>query len=125
MNHYFRLVAVMVLVSVLAAATAFAQSPPVADTYVTSANPNQNFGHDPMVTLNNQSRTYMRFNLVNIPPNATVQKATLRLYVDGFLEPGTFDVYEIDQPWNEWLITWNNAPPLGMSATGNNSLPIT
>ncbi len=77
------------------------------------------------MVLANQSNAYLRFNLANIPTHATITKATLRLYIDSFVSPGTFDVYELDQPWNEFLLTWNNAPLLGASATGNHPTTIT
>ena len=124
MNRHFVAVAIGLLSCWLSVATVFAQSPPVADTYVAASQPDQNFGHAPSMAIGGQSNAYLRFNLGNIPPNSTVTKATLRLYVDGFLTPGQFDVYEIDQPWNEFLTTWNNAPPLGASATGNNPVHI-
>ncbi len=109
----------------LLGALSWGQSPPVADTYVTSAMPSQNFGHGTSLAMANQSNAFLRFNLSNIPAGATVTKATLRLYVDGFQTPGQFDVYEVDQAWNEFLLTWNNAPPLGVSATGNHPTSIT
>ncbi len=113
----------IVLVTFLAL-NSIAQAPPVADTYAASAQPGTNFGHGTSMALANQSNAYLRFNLSNVPAGATVTKATLRLYVDGYLSSGSFDVFELDQPWNEFLLTWNNAPPLGISATGNHPTAI-
>jgi hypothetical protein len=105
-------------------AAAFGQAPPVADTYVTASSPNQNYGHATMLSLGSQTNIFLRFNLVDVPTDTTITKATVRLYVDGFLAPGTFDIYEIDQPWNEFQLTWNNAPPLGTSATGGHPFSL-
>jgi hypothetical protein len=44
---------------------------------------------------------------LNLPSNATIEKATLKLFVDGPANPATrgFDVYEIDTAWSEKTLT--------------------
>jgi hypothetical protein len=46
------------------------------------------------------------------------------LYVDAIGENGSFDVFEIDQAWNEKTLSASNAPPLGSSATGGHPVAI-
>jgi hypothetical protein len=68
--------------------------------------------------------SYVQFNFSTLPTGASVSKATLRLYVDAVNKPGSFDVYELDTAWAENTLTYNTAPPLGLSATGNHPTAI-
>jgi hypothetical protein len=103
--------------------TAHAQAPPRADTFVSSNAPARNFGSEPLLAVQAGTTSYVQFNLADLPAGATVSKATLRLYVDISTQAGSFDVYEIDSPWSENSLNFNNAPSLGVSATG--SKPVT
>jgi hypothetical protein len=38
---------------------------------------------------------------------------------------GSFDVYQLNTNWAESTLTYNNAPPLGVSATGSHPIAIT
>ena len=69
--------------------------------------------------------SYVQFNLSTVPAGATVSKATLRLYVDLAAVGGQFDVYQLNTSWGEKTLTYNNAPALGASATGNHPITIT
>ncbi len=104
------------------AVMASAQAPPSADTFVSSANPRNNYGSSISLIVQPGTTTFIRFDLSTLPANASVNKATLRLYVDAFARAGSFDVYEVDTAWSESTLTFNTAPPLGPSATG--SIPI-
>jgi hypothetical protein len=116
-----RFVGVLLLVdSLLCSIITLAQVPPAADTWVASSQPTINNGSSTVLALQPNVYSFIRFNLSGIPADATVQKAVLRLFLSGPTVPasGTFDVYEIDTPWMENTLTWNNKPPLGTSATG-------
>jgi hypothetical protein len=96
-------------------------APPIGDTFSNSAVKTQKNGSATLIAVQTTSTGYIQFNLGTVPPNATITKATLRLYVDAFVTAGRFDVYELNAPWSESTLTYNNAPALGISATGGNS----
>src|SRR5215468_6375225 len=75
------------------------QSPPSADTFAFSSNPSTNYGGSPQLVVMKGATTFVQFNLSSLPANATVSKATLRLYVDAVTAAGSFDVYEVNTPW--------------------------
>ena len=114
----------LILLFVLATTALLAQAPPSADTFSASSSPRTNYGSWPLLVVQQGSNAYMQFNLSNVPANATVTKATLRLYVDAVSHNGNFDVFEIDHAWSESSLTYNNAPPLGSSATGGHSTSV-
>ena len=98
-----------------------------ADTYVSSANPNTNYGLDPdlQVSLsgvfpsNVFKRTLLAFDLSEIPANAEILTATLRLYSE-FNQAQTavpqapadsiINVYAIDAAWSETAVTYATRP---------------
>jgi len=100
------------------------QAPPAADTFAFSTTPNQNYGALPAIAVQQGATSYIKFNLATLPTGANVSKATLRLFVDAVVTNGRFDVYQINTSWSESTLTYNNAPPLGVSATGNNPISI-
>jgi hypothetical protein len=114
--------AVMALTYTPSAASA--QAPPRADTFVSNEAPSRSFGSEPLLAVQSGTTSYIQFNLAGLPAGATVSKATLRLYVDAASQAGSFDVYEIDSPWSESSMTFNNAPSLGISATGGKPVTV-
>ncbi len=103
-----------------------AQVPPSADTFVSNVTPITNYGPGISLVVCTGTTTYIQFNLSAIPANATIAKATLRLYVDAVGKAGSFDVYEVNHSWSESKLTYNSpAPPLGISATGGRPIAIT
>jgi hypothetical protein len=106
-------------------AHAFAQAPPSADTFASSATPAINYGGFPTLAVSPGITSYVQFNLSGIPANATVTKASLRLYVDAVVKPGSFDVFQLNNVWKESTLTYSTAPPLGPSATGRHPVAIT
>jgi hypothetical protein len=100
------------------------QAPPSADTFTLSATPRTNYGQSPLLAVTSGASTFIQFNLSELPPNATVSKATLRLYVDAVTGAGTFDVYEVNTPWTEEGLNFTNAPAPGLSATGSKPVSI-
>lgn len=115
----------LVLLSALLSLTLVAQAPPSADTFVASSSPRINYGAWPLLAVQQGTNSYIQFNLSTLPANASISKATLRLYVDAVAHPGTFDVFEIDSAWSENTLVYNNAPPLGSSATDGHTTSIT
>ena len=105
---------------------AFAQSaPPTADTFSNSGARNQNYGAQTALVVQQGASSYLKFNLGTLPSGVTINKATLRLYVDVVDANGSFDVYRLNNSWNEGTLTYNNAPSLGTSATGGHPVSIT
>ena len=103
-----------------------AQAPPSADTYVSSSTPKTNYGYSPVLVVQPGTTTFIQFNLSAVPVGASVNKATLRLYVDGVITGGSFDVFPVNGAWSETTLTFNTPPPsLGASATGNKPVAIT
>ncbi len=115
----------LVLLSALFSLTLMAQAPPSADAFVASSTPRTNYGGWPLLAVQQGSNSYIQFNLSTLPANADISKATLRLYVNAVAHPGSFDVFEIDSAWAENTLIYNNAPPLGSSATGGHATSIT
>jgi hypothetical protein len=106
------------------ASAASAQAPPSADTFVSSNAPAKNFGSQPLLAVQSGTSSYIRFNLAGLPSGAKVSTATVRLFVDAVSQAGSFDVYEIDQPWTENSLTFNTAPSPGVSATGGKPVTV-
>jgi hypothetical protein len=111
---------------IFVAISALAQSaPPTGDTYSNSAKPTANYGSATILAVNTGSKTYIQINLSTLPAGASVNKATLRLYVDAVVTGGSFDVYQLNTGWTESGLTYNNAPALGSSATGGHAVALT
>ncbi len=98
-----------------------------ADAYVSSANPNTNYGTaaDLQVSLSGVlpstvfKRTLVAFDLSQLPENAVILTATLRLYSEFNMAQtavpqtpasSTINVYAIDAPWSETTVTYGNRP---------------
>ncbi len=101
--------------------------PPTADSYVTSAYPNTNYGLDAdlQVSLSGTypntvfKRSLLAFDLSDIPANAVILTATLRLYsefnatqaaVPHAPQDSIINTYAIDEPWEETAVTYSNHP---------------
>jgi len=125
-----RLLSILAVISVCLLSTiAFAQSgPPAADVLTYSNTPNTNYGTYTSLFVQKgsvTSKSYIKFNLGTLPSGVNVSKATLRLFVDQVAAPGSFDVYQLNTSWTESTLTYNNAPALGTSATGNHPIAFT
>jgi hypothetical protein len=115
-----------VILALFLAIRVFAQSaPPTGDTYSNSAKPTTNYGSATILAVNTGSKAYIKINLSTLPAGASVNKATLRLYVDAVVTGGSFDVYQLNASWTESGLTYNNAPALGASATNGNPTVLT
>jgi N-acetylneuraminic acid mutarotase len=127
MSISFRIVVGLTILLTLMSTLSLGQAtPPSADTYASSAFPKYNFGSGIILIVQSGVTSYVRFNLNTLPPGVTVTKATLRLYVDGVAAKGSFDIYQLNDSWNESTLTYNTPPPpLGASATGGHPISIT
>ena len=124
------LAAVLMLVAA-GAPFALAQIPVTDDTFTSTAAPAKNYGGAIAIVLQSPTapgslanpsqpsgyvaNAYLRFDLAGSLPSglaaSNVSKATLRLYVDAIVSPGTFDVYLANGPWSESTLTVNTPPP--------------
>ena len=129
MPRHWRFALVCLGLSLLTTLTTFAQAPPTADTFSLSSSPTNNYSTFQNMAVEHSgalnASSYVQFNLSTVPAGATVAKATLRLYVDLATVSGQFDVYQLNTSWGEKTLTYNNAPALGTSATGNHPITIT
>jgi len=124
--RYFYFAVIAVLAVTMFSATTQAQAPPSADTFVSSVTPKANYGASPILVVQAGATTFIQFNLSTLPAGASVNKATLRLYVDAVLTSGSFDVFPVNGAWSENALTYNTPPPaLGSSASGNKPIAIT
>src|SRR5580704_7887798 len=122
------ILAVAIAVALLSTLSFGQATPPVGDTLTYSNNPNTNYGSYTALFVQKGSITsasYIKFNLATLPAGASVSKATLRLYVNQVAANGSFDVYQLNSSWSESALTYNNAPALGTSATGNHPVAFT
>ncbi len=61
------------------------------------------------------SKVYVSFPLDQVPAGKKILSATLKMHIWGaagpYPKPGSLiHVYTISEPWNEFTLTWNNAP---------------
>ncbi len=100
------------------------QLPAVADSYIASERPTQNFGADALFLGYNlvgdnfgAERILLRFDLGGIPATATVHEAYLRLDLN-FSSPGDDDpmgtiLRRTASSWDEYEVTWQREPSWG------------
>src|ERR1035437_3656961 len=107
----------------LVAASAWAQMPPAADTFISTSSPHTNFGTSPSLAIQASGSTaFITFDLSALPASAQVNKATLQLFLTGFTHSGTISVYPVLGPWAELTLTHNNAPILGATPVSSDRL---
>ena len=87
--------------------------PPVADAYINSGYPDKNYGEYPSLWVkgNRYNKSiFIKFNLLQIPADATIVSAQLMLYGPSS-NRGSISVYYVpDDSWTECGITYNNRP---------------
>ncbi|MEM2473465.1 MAG: DNRLRE domain-containing protein [Candidatus Bathyarchaeia archaeon] len=93
---------------------------PIADSYVDSSNPDNNYGGSKSLFVENLKfeyipniimNSYLMFNLSSLPVEASIQSAVLTINI--FWIGSTTKIYVHYCPsfsWSELSITWNNAP---------------
>lgn len=93
--------------------------PPTDDALVSELYADTNYGSKDYIAVGGEAtdghtrRSFIMFDLSNIPPGSVIDYATLRLYMD--TPPSvsrTLNCYRInmDPVWTEESITWNNQP---------------
>src|SRR5437870_207862 len=89
---------------------------PTEDTYIKSTRPDTNYGNATTLQVDMQpsiKRALIRFSVTGIPSNATIQSATLRLFVvDKSNQSGSIQL--VNGSWSERTTTWSNAPAVGL-----------
>ena len=89
-----------------------------ADTFISTIQPDNNFGNVLAVNVDNnvnpgvESRGLVKFDTSSIPTNATIESATLKIYVMMCGVPASVSVTstQITSAWDEFAVTWNNKP---------------
>jgi len=114
-SHNLRILRMPVLCTILALCmSASAQITPSQDAFTNSASPGTNYGANVLLNVNGAGEAaYIQFNLASIPAGATVSQATLKLFVNGVANPGSFNVDLVTNSWGEGTITYNMAPVIG------------
>ncbi|MFO7742638.1 MAG: DNRLRE domain-containing protein [Anaerolineae bacterium] len=93
----------------------------VADATVREWEPDTNFGGDPSLELSyggpgEEAVTLVRFDLSGLPPDAVVDSASLRLFLEGAsgADPVSIGAYLITSAWDESTVTWNTPFTTGL-----------
>lgn len=91
---------------------------PVADSYVSAAYPYTNYGSLGSMYVGKSTttigRSLMRFDLSGFPADATLLSAALEANLSSTsIDPASLDVEvrQVEYPWSETSLTWNNQPP--------------
>jgi hypothetical protein len=109
-----------------AAVSGWCQITPSDDAYVSSAQPNNNFGSG--ANLNVQatgSTTFIRFDLSSVPSGytgANIARASMKVYVSSVTTGGSFNVDLVSGSWKESAITFGTAPSIGSNIAANTPL---
>lgn len=107
-----------------------------ADTFTSSGLPNNNWANDPNLRVGfNQTlglgatRTFLFFNISQIPSNATIQSAQLRAFINGFSPnndaPMPMLARFLSSPWDPNTLTWNSYNPAWGAEIGVGDVPAT
>jgi len=100
--------------------TSFAQAAaPSANTFII-LNSSSNYGGSNGLAVSPTNLTFIQFDFSWLPQSASVNKATLRLFLDNITANGSFDVYQVNGPWTQTTLNYYNMPAIGVSATGGN-----
>jgi uncharacterized membrane protein len=98
---------------------------PFDDAYVTDQNPDNNYG-DRYNLLVGRYTTYwenafLKFDLTDIPSNATIKEARVYLWCYSTYAGTGVGAYPVNNDdWDEFTITWNNAPSFDINSRLDN-----
>lgn len=83
---------------------------PIADTYIASGIPNQNYGSETTIAIgiHTEILAFIKFDISAIPTGSTINSAKLRLYVSSLVDNSDVVVGRAKNLWNETNVTWNN-----------------
>jgi len=85
------------------------------DATVQQLLPGANFGALPQLQVGATSQAFLRFSLSGLPPGAvsgSIQKATIRLYVNRVSAAGSVEFRYVQTAWSEKTITYIGAPSI-------------
>ena len=115
------------------ATTITLEIPVGADTFTASGRPTTNFSTDSFLRVgfntatNGAQRSFLFFPMTNIPRNAVIQNATLRMNVAGFAPtndaPMGILARFLTTPWDPNILTWNNFNPQWGAEIGVGQIP--
>jgi hypothetical protein len=95
--------------------------PVVADAHVSAVETGTDAGNGPSLRVKSGSvRGYTVFGrfdlsaLPDLPPGSSIERATLRLWVESVRVPGKVQVLPVLASWDERTLTYADAPPLGL-----------
>ena len=91
--------------------------------YVVGTNPTAAYPASSKLPVESAITSYLRFDVDRTPPY-TCGKTVLRLHVNSVATPGKFDVFEVSGNWDNTRLTYQSAPSLGVSATGNHPVAV-
>src|SRR5436305_79007 len=92
------------------------QAPPAQDTFVSQTKANTNYGGNASLAVLAGNTSLIQFNVSPLPSGVSasqLNKATLRVFVSGLSNAGSFDVVLVNGTWNENSVTYGNRPNLG------------
>ena len=128
-NGRLLLAPLVLLVTLGALTSAFAQITPSQDSYTNTAATTTNYGTAATLGVVSSATsiqtTYIQFNLSSIPVGYTstnVAKATLKLYINSVATGGSFNLNFVNGSWSEKTITAGLSPALGGSIASSISL---
>ena len=98
------------------------------DSTLRELSPSSNEGNKPLLstksTIGDRCRALVHFDFSTIPSGATINSATLRLYIPPWNHcgiDGTHNVHRIEGEWTETGVTWNNQPSINPTPTDSKS----
>jgi hypothetical protein len=97
-----------------------------ADTYISSANPSQNYGGATTLNIGGGSAALIGLDLSPLPAGLTaanISRATLTVFVNKVFTAGGLDIASVLSSWSESTATYNAAPSVGLAFQRN--VPVT
>lgn len=110
-----RIVAAIWLFAIAPAARA-TTAPVAHDTYISSANPGQNFGSATTLNIGGGSAALIGLDLSPLPAgltSANIQRATLTVFVNKVFTAGSLDLAPLTKSWDEAAVTYSAQPSSG------------
>jgi Collagen triple helix repeat (20 copies) len=86
-------------------------NPVIADTYISSASPGQNFGSAISLNIGGGNVAFLAFDLSALPTGlaaSDIQRATVTVFVNRVSTAGAVDVFEITGGWSESSVNYNS-----------------
>jgi len=106
---------------------------PIADTYISEAEPDSNFGSLPTLRVDGEDesgadlRALLQWDVSSIPPGSSVTSATISVNITN-PTGGTYQIYQMRPlpehgDWDEMTVTWNSRGVRGTDILGEMSCP--